>query len=422
MRSAIDRFRCSAALRAGSVFLAWLALAAGRSLGSPLPPAQTGPTPQVRVDYFEAERGYTVRQDDVVLLCVVHNVGGVALPEKTLRLHCLPLAGLDYTSGDTRPPLPALAPDQSVAFRWRFTATDIGTTPVAAVLVEPITGVSGPDVATQAADVALAVAPRFDAVPHFGAPIAGADVAPQAGFVGGEAWLGSNRVGLRVFSSMRGEPILLLAVRIGADWQTAALGLPLARVLTGEAGQVPWWQSFRWRQTRSRSDKDTATLTLVGAVGDCWHAELEFTTRRDTGAVEGRLRLTARRNTRFQALQLPRLLLGSPERDTSRADGSPTLLPPFTPALTPDTRVAATRTPSGTTCGLTWPLATPLAGWAWTPLPTADPDTMQALGVRCVGPTPGDLILVGATVEFPFRLFALAPSDTVRDALRFALP
>ena len=110
MRSLIDRFRPMAALQTGRVFFALAAIAlpleplnaqrpqcqAQRSTlntfalsSKALCPeaAQTGPAPRVRVDYFEAERSYTVRHDDVVLLCVVRNVGGVALPDKMLRLH-----------------------------------------------------------------------------------------------------------------------------------------------------------------------------------------------------------------------------------------------------------------------------------------------------------------------------------------------
>jgi hypothetical protein len=34
----------------------------------------------------------------------------------------------------------------------------------------------------------------------------------------------------------------------------------------------------------------------------------------------------------------------------------------------------------------------------------------------------GTVILPGAAVEIPFRLFASGPSDTLRDALRFVLP
>jgi hypothetical protein len=400
-----------------------------RAQNAPAPPS-TQPTPQVRVEYFGAERGYTVGHSDVVLLCVVRNIGITPVPEKTLRLHCYPVAGLDYTQGDLAPDLPALAPNQAVAFRWRLTPSESRQALIAAAQVEN-QGPSAPILNRPSSEppVTLTVVPHFDSPPRFGAPIAGADLIPQAGAVRSEAWLSGNRVALRLLASDRDEPLLLLAARAGAVWQLVATGLPLARVRACEDGQTPWWATFRWRRAQTREEKDRATLTLSGNIGSGWNADIILEARRDTSAIEGRLRLTARRTLRLYAVQLPRLMATAPDNADPqtapvRADGSPTLLPEADPTLLPDdARVMAARQ-SGVTYGLTWPLNPPFAGWTWNRLPSPGNGMTApgAVGAFADRASNGEVVLPGASVEVPFRLFAFGPSDTIRDALRFIMP
>ena len=75
-----------------------------------------------------------------------------------------------------------------------------------------------------------------------------------------------------------------------------------------------------------------------------------------------------------------------------------------------------------TTFGVAWPADLPLSGWKWRRQPSADGGYTLNLGVQAAGDPRGDLIQAGASVEFSFRLFAFAPSDTIRDATRFQLP
>jgi hypothetical protein len=400
-----------------------------RAQNAPIPPPVTVPAPQVRVEYFGAERGYTFGHNDVVFLCVVRNIGTTPVPEKALRLHCYPVNGLDYTQGDLAPDLPPLAPNQAVAFRWRLAPSENHRALIAAAQIENQGQQPGLlNRPSAESPVALAVVPRFDAPPRFGAPIVGVDVAPQVGAIRGEAWLAGNRVALRVLASDRDEPLLLLAAREGTAWQMVATGLPLTRVRSCDDGQKPWWETFRWRRTRTQTDKDRASLTLIGNIGPRWGAELILEARRDTGAIEGRLRLTARRTVRCYGVQLPHLWAAGSERNdplltVPRADGTPTLLPDSDPVLlSDDARVVAARQ-SGVTYGLAWPLNPPVAGWSWSRLP-APSGCATTLGIGCMDgdAAAGEVVLPGATLEFPFRLFAYGPSDTIRDALRFTMP
>jgi hypothetical protein len=404
--------------------LLWAATA-GRAQNAPTAAAM----PQVRVEYFGTERGYTIGRSDIVLLCILRNIGTNPLPEKALRLHCYAIAGLDYTQGDMDPGVPPLAPNQAAAFRWRLTPSESRQALIAAAQVEsdtPPAAIAGRPMADP--PVTLTVVPRFDAPPRFGAPIVGADLTPQAGTARGEAWLASNRIALRFLASDRDEPILLLAAKPAAAWQMVTTGMPLARVRSCEDGQLPWCETFRWRRTRAYVDKDRAMLTLIGNIGTRWSAELTFEAHHDTCVIEGRLRLTARRTLRCYSVSLPCLLAAEENPNggvtTPRADGSPMLLPESDPSPLPDdARVLAARQ-SGITFGLTWPSNPPLAGWVWgrLPGPAVTGPTLAATCSSSDRTANGEVVLPGATLELPFRLFAFGPSDTIRDALRFMLP
>jgi len=398
--------------------------ASASNVTSPLLP------PEVRVEYFGTEKGYVVGGESVVLLCVVRNIGGTALPEHTLRLHCCPLYGVEYAGGDLLPTLPALAPNQSAACRWRLTATDLRTTPVAAVLIERLenaankTGVSPAYPVLQETSLTVAVVPRFAHSPAFegGQPIA--DPIPHVYSGAGEAGIGNNLVAARILSNERHEPVLALAGREGGAWRTVAVSLPLAVVRSGEEGQHPWQESFRWRDTRMTATKDSAILSLRGTIGTRWRAEITLEARRDTAVLTGHLRLTAVRTMRLVSVQLPRFLVGNeePNGDVPRTDGSPALLTPEEPSLLSENMSVAAEHAHGITFGMSWASASPLPRATWSRLTDADSVQTTILGAQWICPDRGEVIYPGATLDFPFRLFAFSPSGTIRDALRFTLP
>jgi hypothetical protein len=409
--------------------------------------------PEARVEFFGAERGYTVGQANVTLLCVVRNVGTAPLPENALRLRLFPVAGLDYTSGETVPRLPALEVNQAVAVRWRLAPLAEKGPLVAGLLLEkapPPAAQSGASRAVSqeprgavslagqpsappivsanslleiAPRTYLAVVPRFATAPSAGSLSAKPGSPPTAEADASQAWVGNDRVGVRVIAAERRLPALLLLGKEGTAWRVVATGTPLAQARSGEEGQLPWWQTFRWRSARTTHDKDSATLTLIGTCGIGWRAELSLTAQRDSSALNGVLRLTALLPQRLSGVQWPLLLTGSEEPNAAppRADGTP-LPVAAEPALLPEHARVVTARQHGITFGLSWPSALPLPGWQSAPLPAGDGDRARILGALCEAEERGALISRGATVEFPFRLFAFAPSDTVRDALRFALP
>jgi hypothetical protein len=397
------------------------------------PEAISPPAPEVRVEFFGPERGYTVGSQSVTLLCVVRNVGAAPLPENALRLRCLAMAGLEYTTGDTRPTLPALAQNQAAAFRWRLSPTNGQGPMVAAALLENVTMAGGPAadggpnttlfVAIPAASRAsLTVIPRLSGLSRAGSMTLPPGAAPRAVATEDDAWLVNDRVQVRVIAGERRFPVLLLAVKEGAGWKTVATSVPCAEVMAGEDGQLPWWETFRWRESRPRNEKTGATLTLVGDIGKRWRAELILESKPGTAAIDGRLRLIPLRTLRFYGVRLPRLLpVGDDTNSSLKADGSPLSVVQNEPILPEGARVGAARS-NGVTFGIAWPATPPLADWKWNRLPLSDTNLLSVLGAEWDGPDSGGIIQPGATVDFTFRLFAFGPSDSLKDALRFMPP
>lgn len=164
-------------------------------------------------------------------------------------------------------------------------------------------------------------------------------------------------------------------------------------------------------------------MTLFGTIGQRWNAELTFETRADTGVIYGRARLTARRNMRLYGVMLPRLQAASPAPSAGRprADGSAELLPPDTSPVAAEPLVSADNTGS-VTYGIAWPSTCAITDWHPKRLPVGDVDHLRILGADWSGDDRGELCQAGGAVEFSFKIFAIAQSYTVRDALRYAQP
>ncbi len=405
---------------------------------SVVPPA-AGPRPELRVEFFGAERGYAVGREEVSVLCVLHNVGAGTLPANTVRLYCYPMVGLDYTSGEIKPFVPELAPNQFTAFRWRLAPGSAQGTLLTAIMIQNAGGGSAgavpagisaaPPVGTMPPAVSglpravVAAIPHFPVPPALGNIRAGTPAGPVAMAHPGEVWAANDRVSLHLRRANGADPVLSLAAKDGAEWRVLATGSPVLELNSCEDGQKAWWQRFNWRTAVVHSSRDEGAVTLNGSAGSLWEVEWSATVRRDTGVIEGRVRLTARQNVRLFGMRLPRLLVQteSPGGGLGRADGKAIALPPDEPSVAETPRLAAAHR-GGVTFGLAWPSRPPLEGWIDEPVPAGESHLAPLLGGGWMAPERGDLILAGASVEISFRLFVFAPSGMVRDALRFALP
>lgn len=386
-----------------------------RPVFAQLPTAQSTPSPDIRIISFSAERGYILGASPVTLLCVVKNVGDAPLTEKTLRVRCFALSGLEYTSGETRPLLPTLAPKQTVAFRWQLGVREAKGAVVAGALIEAAGVLPANRVLPGNRSVVTTILrlPRPPAVGSYNPKPVDPPKASDEGFIG------NDRIALWLFQGERQQPALLMAAREATGWRALTVSAPLLEIQSGEEGQQPWWETFRWRNSTVKNEIDSATLTLNGVFGTRWRANLVFEAKRGTSAIDATLRLIPIRPVRLYGVRLPNMIdeYTKPEAQ-SKADGSEIGITYSEPMLPEKSPVVANRN-NGITYGLTWMENLPFPNGTWEPSPLANSTLYPTLSAQWTAPANGLLILPGATVEISFRLFALTPSETVKDALRF---
>ncbi len=380
--------------------------------------------PDVRVEYFGMENGYTVGGNPVTLLCVVRNRGRGVLAPNTLRLRLNTMQGLDYTQGELRPLLPEMTEGQAIAYRWVLSPLSLQINLMVGVVLEkapaPLeVNTKEPPIEPQ---VVVSLLPRFINSPALFTPNLRSTDPPRARAGNGVTWVGNDRVGVQILATTNRNSTLFLQGRVGKEWQTVAFAPFLAEVSAAEEGQVAWTESFRLGTAYVSNESDGAALNLQGAIGKRWTAEILLTAPSSTGAIQGRLRLTAKRNLRVFQIRPP-LLIGTrdPLTPESKANGTPIAVNPFVSPIEERTPVSALLANS-VAYGVAWTNTAPISDWHWQRTPIGDAQRAPLLGVAWIAPEKGDIIAVGTTLEIPFRLLAIGESQSVQSAAPFALP
>ncbi len=397
------------------------------------------PAPDIRVDYFGAEKGYvvgTARRNNALRSpkCWQRSAAG-----QRLRVRCYALAGLDYTEGELTPLVPPLQPQQAAAFRWRLQPTERTATLVASVLlskveekpasvpdVNPVfaSGPAGPTEQLSLEAVAYVPKAVVSVVPHLvgSTPDIGAGFAvPTAISSANSARIGNDRLILSVAPGLGHTAVGFLSAKSAGEWETVGVAWPLVQIRASDDGQSPWWRNFHWSHSESHTDPGSASLDLYGTCGDTWEAQISLETHKDSGVLNGRLRLKARKTCRLFGVQLPRLISAVDRlHPFPAADGSSSLVIANSSGDEADNLAAAHK--GLITSGIAWPSRSPLSDWAAFPLPRGDTDHTEQLGMQWAGGERGEVVLPGGIVDFSFRIFCLAPSDNARDAHRFVIP
>ena len=378
---------------------------------------------EISIDYFGLERGYTVGGQPVGLLCVVRNKGKETLPANQLRLRLNTIQGLDYTQGELRPLLPEMGAGHALSFRWILSPLSLQANLIASVVLEKAPALQEASANSVAAEPQMVVSllTRFMNSPVLFTPNLKPSDPPRAR-ANGVWWIGNDRAGVQVHLSSNRNPTLFLQGRVGKEWQTLAFAPLLAEVRSAEEGQVAWAEAFRVGSANVSNEADGATLNLLGAVGKRWSAEVQFTIAPSTGAVQGRLRLTAKRTMRVFSIRLP-LLIGVSDTLSSdvKADGKPIPVTPFVNPIEEKTTVSALLT-KNIVYGIAWTNTAPIPDWRWERSSIGDPLRAPLLGVMWLAPEKGDIVSAGATLDIPFRLLALGESQSTTAASPFALP
>jgi hypothetical protein len=357
--------------------------------------------PRLVIESFAPTSAYTVGSDAVTLVGTIRNVGKSASPADTYIARVSALAGLDYTSGDTRPKVPALEPNAAATFRWRLAPSAADAPLVASLALEGGSGI-----------------PDFRVLPiqHFADPPPGesASVAKEATARGGQnATLENATIRVRVVTSEAGVPSLILSTHAPTGWRRIGTTVPIAAVLSAEGGQRPWWELFRVESARASVTKGMATLTLTGGFGLRWRGTVALTLRTGSSVLDTRLLLAPLKPLKLASVRFMPLYAGD---GSFGAEAAETLAPE--PGVSPG---AAIRWGS-ITIGTNW-LDQPTAG-SWKTVPLASPEgaDYRLLGTEWQTDGPPLAMNPAGLAEWRARVFALNQSASVADARRIPLP
>jgi hypothetical protein len=235
------------------------------------------------------------------------------------------------------------------------------------------------------------------------------------------ARIGNDRLSLTITSVSGRAAMGLLAAKSPIGWDYVGIAFPLVEVHSSLDGQSPWWRTFRWTQSESHSGPASASLDLYGLCGDEWEVQLTLDAHKDSGILTGRLRLKARKTCRLFGVQLPRLVSPSDRTGpTPPADGSSALVLSSLVSDEADNLAAVHKV--SVTSGVAWSAHPPFPEWTAFALAPGDTDHTEQLGVQWAGGDRGEVVLPGGIIDLNFQLFCFSPSDTVRDAQKFAMP
>lgn len=393
----------------------WIALAAitlvGGSVaarqGLPAPP-RAGEDPsgyRLSIISFGATQPYVIGARSVILYGVVRNDGTAPQPASSVILRMYAVTGLDYVEGTTVIRLPALEPGATAQYRWKVQPTEPDAPLVAALALEQEGRL-----------------PRVLTLPmqHYARPPsalgAGGPLKPVATAVSGGAmgWLDNGRVRFRALRTDSHTGAAYLWARTPTGWRQALYASPLLEVRAAEGSQSPWWEMFKVQQISAQTQKGRASLRLSGTVGVRWLCTITVEARNGSSILEGRTVLTARRRLALSGLRLATLCFDG----ASGANQAGQLIGP----VPVGSGVAMAVRRGGTTAGLTWPSKTLLGESSANPAgaPIGAEYTMFRPEYLPGGGVP--TLEAGASLEIRWRLYALHPSATIRDALKVTLP
>lgn len=420
------------ALRIIALIAAFASAVSPLCRGQQAQPKQATPAvSRVHILYFGADGGVSAGQGDVHFTCVVRNDGALPLPEGAAHVRCFTISGLDYTSGDMRPALPEMRAGEAVAIHWRLAPTDTVTPLAAGVVLLPnnveaasATQRADSQPATQQANVgpdyAVAVVPRVARLESLDMPATLHPGAPWARTAEGIGAVGNDRVRVEAVLSRTGSPILIESSRAvpTGPWIDTAVIFPVLLVRSAVPGARSWDKDFRCTGLHAEMPTEAGTLKLEGAVGDGWTALVTLTAQKDTCAIAGSVRVTARWSEHVSSMEL--FGVSVPEHTPVPGEiGVPVEVNLKPPAFGADACVDATNV-DGITTGFAWPGESPLPQWQWQRRELDGADGESHLAVRWTPPGPSADVAAGATLSLNFRLFALVGSTDVHDALRFA--
>jgi hypothetical protein len=376
---------------------------------------------------FAQDQPYTVGSSRITVVGCLQNASSSAVPAGIFIARVYALAGMDYANADNISPVIALTPNASLSYRW---------------LLQP-TSSSGPLVAAMAIQGGN-YRPVADAIPIYrfaSTPFVNSSVishAPIARVNGDTATIENQRLRAYLGTTDSGVSALFAACRIGAGWRTIGVSLPLAEVLSGEGGQIPWRELFRGESYHAYNTKQEAVLVVDGSFGLRWHARITLTLQNQSPLLRMTMRLTPLKPLKLSAIDFGGLKAG----DSSFGSPSETLQPPSTASVSQSSNAADSANPAAAaaptspstqtnagilgisaarwgdiTVGVRWPECDSLSSWQSAPLKNPDGVTYYTIGGELkTSDAPVD-IAPGQFLDFQTRIILVAPSKKVLDAI-----
>lgn len=357
--------------------------------------------PVLVIESFRPARAYVADMNAFTLASTIRNVGKSPLPADSARGRLISLAGLDLTGGDTLPKLPELASGAAVSYKWQVTPSR----PDGPLAASFTISAPGQPVIVRALSI-----PRLESPPP--PESSNAAKVPTAVSESGITTLENDRIRVRIVNDISRDPILLFSIRTSGGWRQAGASVPLVEVQSAEPGQRSWWEQLNVEEARVTQSPADAAIHLTGKIGLKWQVELELKLRAGSGALDAEVIFAALRPVRTSGIRVLPLLAG--EGSFGAASTETLESTPGGPAVHRAVRWGEI------TVGTVRRAASPFVDWQAVNVPIPEGTDYRLLATEWI-PGP-DLVNVGQIIRLKSRIFALAPSVSVREAYSVAPP
>ena len=365
--------------------------------------------------YFGPVNGVSYNFMDQTFRCVIMNNSQQMIPAGQYVVKCLPIRGLNYTSGNTIPTIPAIPAHGVVCTEWNLSLKNSGGYPLAGAYICPVQNSS--QVSSSTLDDAIKLSSPIMLYSRAGFVLPSHPVVktPKVTEIDKNVLqVTGNISAVQFLRATNDESVFRLFTNIQGIWQPIATGCNIADLYAGEEGQQPWYHSFKITGCHSQTTGATAVITIDGMYGNLAKASVTYNISQNSSSITGTIEITALQDFQCYGIDLPVLWAHKPV-DAQMPDGSLVSLNTNSASNLSDPSIAALHT-NQTTWGIIAPGVPPISGWTVV--------RKSSLGqYRCAlewtAPAAGSLFQRCGSISVPFTLFAKSGSASIQDALIF---
>lgn len=365
--------------------------------------------------YFGPVKGIGYSFMDQTFRCVILNSTDQLIQAGVYEVKCLPIRGLNYTSGNTIPTIPAIPAHGVVSTQWNLSLKNNGGYPLAGAYICPVSNSSQTDPSLLDDAIKLSSPTMLSTRSNFVLPPHPVTKTPLVTKLDKSALqVTSNITAIQFLRATDDESVFRLFTNIDGTWQQIATGSNIAGINAGEEGQQPWNHTLKITGVHSQNTAASTVVKIDGVYGNLAKAKVTFTISQNSSSITGEIEITALQNFQCYGVNLPELWAHKPVA-TQTSDGDLVSMNAAPAPNLSDPSIAALHT-NQTTWGIIAPGVPPISGWTVT--------RKSSLGqYRCalawISPATGSLFQSGGSISIPFTLFAKSGSASIQDALIF---